>query len=62
MAKKYLNQYEAAIDDLGKSIASDEKNVEFLFNRSQCYIDIERYEEAARDLTKAISLEPNESK
>lgn len=62
MAHKYLSKYEEAIDDLDKAINEDEMNIEYLFNRAQCYFDLQRYESAVRDLTKALEAESNEPK
>ena len=59
MAQKYLHHYDRSIQDLTKAIELDPQNVEYLYNRSQCYLDIENYKDASTDLTNAIEIDAN---
>lgn len=40
-------------------LASDSTRIECLFERAQCFMDLEQHERAQRDLEAALDAEPN---
>jgi len=56
LAQRCLKNYEEAILDLTEAIAMDPANVDFVFNRSQCYQETGEYDKATQDLHTALDL------
>jgi tetratricopeptide (TPR) repeat protein len=57
-----MHRYEEALDAFAECIKADSKNVEYLFNRSQCLIDASQTTDAASDLAKALQIVPQDAK
>lgn len=55
-----LNQLDKAINDISKSLELYPNYIKGLFNRSQCYFDLEKYQLAIYDIEKAHSLSSEE--
>ena len=55
-----LNQFDKAIEDLGRAIALEPDNVEVWVARSDFYRSTGRLEEAAADIRKALSLDSSD--
>jgi DnaJ family protein C protein 7 len=54
-----LNKYQQAIEDCSKTLAIKDDFVKAYLRRSQCYQQLEQWEEVVRDLESAAKLEPN---
>jgi len=56
LAQRCLKNYPAAIADLTEAVSKEPNNVDFFFNRSQCYQETGEHELATADLHKALEL------
>lgn len=52
-------QYDVAIDHFSKALEQDAFNVGIRFNRATCYLRLQKYDEAIKDLSKCIELAPD---
>lgn len=59
LANYYLQKYESALADYGKSIELDPKFVNTYINRGLVHLNIKDYEKAIGDFSTAIKLDPN---
>lgn len=57
-----LKQYESAIKMYTRAIELYDSDPVFFSNRSQCYLNLEKYKECIDDASKAIALDPKSSK
>lgn len=55
-----MEQYEEAIPYLSAALELDKEHTAALVNRAECYLALGQAEEAARDLDRAIELDPRE--
>eukprot|EP00762_Andalucia_godoyi_P004738 ANDGO_03586.mRNA.1 UDP-N-acetylglucosamine--peptide N-acetylglucosaminyltransferase len=59
---RFMQRFEEANEAFAESIKMDSRNIEYLFNRSQCFFDCGDYETAEQDLLKALNVQPGDAK
>ena len=61
MTKRALGHLDEAIDDLTDAVQHAPENIEFLLNRSLCFLDVDDPGSAEQDMNEAIDINPNEN-
>ena len=62
MTKRALGHLDEAIDDLTDAVQHAPENIEFLLNRSLCFLDVDDPGSAEQDMNEAIDINPNDSR
>lgn len=52
-------QYDVAIDHFSKALEQDAFNIGIRFNRATCYLRLQKYDDAIKDLSRCIELAPD---
>jgi tetratricopeptide (TPR) repeat protein len=60
MTKRALGHFDEAIDDLTDAVQHAPTNIEFLLNRSICFLDVDDPGSAEQDMNDAINVNPKE--
>ena len=60
MTKRALGHFDEAIDDLTDAVQHAPTNIEFLLNRSLCFLDVDDPGSAEQDMNDALNVNPKE--
>ena len=50
-----------ALENYQKALKKEPNNIDYLKNRAQCFYDLKKYEEATKDLEKALTFNITDS-